>query len=92
MENLTRKQQAMWPVIESGRQVLAFFKWPLKKWAEYGVEVDRRLAVERELDNLLDPGLIDRILQDRSGGPEIQEVEKPAPRPMRSLDGILRAV
>ena len=95
MENLTRKQQAMWPVIESGRQIVAFFKWPLKKWAEYGVEVDRRNALAAQLEELTDPTLLDRMssFAERGGPigiPQITEIR--APRPVRSIDGILRAV
>lgn len=65
----------------------------ITNWQE---ERRRTIALDAELEAaLIDPGLIDRILGDRSVGPEIpKEVFTPEPvrRPMRSLDGILRAV
>lgn len=59
----------------------------------YVEERRRTIALDRELESaLIDPGLIDRILGDRSGGPQIfEEPVVPKTRPL-SLDGILRAV
>ena len=61
----------------------------ITNWQE---ERRRVIDLDRQLESaLIDPGLIDRILEDRSGGPEIfEEPVVPKTRPL-SLDGILRA-
>lgn len=69
----------------------------IQKAKDYQVERRRVHALNVELEKLTDPGLIDRILMgDTTCLPVAPAPDKPrpvynpTPRPVRSIDGILR--
>jgi hypothetical protein len=64
-----------------------------RKIAAYRAERARLAALNTQLEGLTDPGLLDRILAPTVAAPPVpapKPVFNPQPRPVRSIDGILR--
>lgn len=90
-QNLNQREQVMWVLTETGRQLLAIVKFPVERVSAAVASYRESQAVERELDaRLTDHGLIDRIVEDRGTVFNPQPVARPV-RPLRSIDGIIRA-
>lgn len=98
MQNLptNQKEQLTWVLTETGRQLLHALKWPARAWYAYGQEVRRRQFIERRLEALTDPGLLDRILhpeQFASADLVLEDILADFnPQVPKSIDGIFRAV
>lgn len=67
---------------------------PFKKagqlFADRLAEYQRSQKLEEQLQHLTDPGLIDRILEERGTVFNPQPPVRPV-RPLRSIDGVIRA-
>ncbi len=65
-----------------------------QRFIDYRAEVERSRELDAQMERaLVDPGLIDRILEGERPtvfNPGPRTVEQPVTRPLRSIDGIIR--